>query len=47
MYAPTQTVFLLPTPTLKFENLLRLGGLWEKAASITFALAFFEVAQGA
>ena len=30
----------LPTPTLKFENLLCLGGLWEKAASNYFCFSF-------
>lgn len=45
---PFETVFSpsLPTPTLKFENLLHLGGLWEKERLlITFALAFFEVTE--
>lgn len=36
----------LPTPTLKFENLLRLGGLWEKAASNYFCFSFLWSCTG-
>lgn len=36
----------LPTPTLKFENLLCLGGLWEKPASNYFCFSFLWSCTG-